>query len=105
MLRAQFKRLAPADGFEMPLAFAANALHRRSQTMRMVNSLCIPTNFGTQRALGWRMVRVADHFDRPTSLDGYTHRAGVGAVVWANCASEFSRSVHGVTIQGTGSVA
>ncbi|NYH14028.1 hypothetical protein GGD41_001256 [Paraburkholderia bryophila] len=95
----EFERLIPTDRFKTTLAFTADALHWRSQTTRMMHPLRIAADFGTQRALRRRMIGIADHLDRPTIFHGDAHRAGVRAIVGTHGAGEFSRSIHGRSVE------
>src|SRR5581483_11111729 len=87
--RAPLQRVFPANGFKTALAFAADALHGGCQALRMMDPFRVAADFGTQGALRRSMVRVSDDLDRPPTLDGDPHCAGVGAIVRTNSASEF----------------
>jgi hypothetical protein len=68
----------------------------------MMHALSVAADFGTQRALRGRMIGIADHFDRPAVCDRDAHRAGVWAIVGTHGAGEFSRSIHGRSVEDSG---
>ncbi len=93
------QRFIPRNPLKFALTFCADSSRWIQQSSIMIGSLNVARHFGTQKAVGNRVIWIALHFDCASILHRYKHGAGVGAIVWADGAdSGWLGICHGIIL-------
>src|SRR5439155_5826168 len=74
-------RLVPTDSGESATAFGPDALHRPTQSVRVINAVQMARHLLAQEATRKRMVGIAAQLDRTTVFHGNHHPTRVRTIV------------------------